>query len=167
PIVIDCSLGDFGLRSWSNAFAAPLRRDVHLLADPLSAVRALVAALEGIVDDAVVAERRERVAARVQQVRSALVEKLATRLDDDPISGPRLDLELYRALEGVDWLLTMRNTRSWYEGAWRFSGSEQFLGHSGGGGVGYGPGAAVGAAIAAAERGQLGVAIVGDGDLLM
>ncbi|MGH3665969.1 MAG: thiamine pyrophosphate-dependent enzyme, partial [Egibacteraceae bacterium] len=60
-----------------------------------------------------------------------------------------------------------RNTRSWPVGVWQFPGAGSYLGHSGGGGVGYGPGAAVGGGLAARDRGQLGVAIIGDGDLLM
>jgi acetolactate synthase-1/2/3 large subunit len=50
---------------------------------------------------------------------------------------------------------------------WQLPGAGSYLGHSGGGGVGYGPGALVGGALAARDRGQLGVGIVGDGDLLM
>jgi acetolactate synthase-1/2/3 large subunit len=41
------------------------------------------------------------------------------------------------------------------------------MGVSGGGGVGYGPGAMVGSSIAANEQGRFPVAILGDGDFLM
>ncbi|MPZ73500.1 MAG: thiamine pyrophosphate-binding protein, partial [Nitriliruptorales bacterium] len=84
-----------------------------------------------------------------------------------PIAPARLVAEVWRAVRDRPWLLTLRNTRSWPEGVWRFPGAGSYLGHSGGGGVGYGPGAMVGGALAAHDRGQLGVAIIGDGDLLM
>jgi acetolactate synthase-1/2/3 large subunit len=66
-----------------------------------------------------------------------------------------------------DVLLCLRNTRTWPEGVWQFGGAGEYLGHSGGGGVGYGPGGLVGGALAARDQGRLGVGIVGDGDLLM
>jgi acetolactate synthase-1/2/3 large subunit len=64
-------------------------------------------------------------------------------------------------------MLLLRNTRSWPEGVWQFNGAGDFLGHSVGAGVGYGPGAMVGGALAARDAGRLGVGIVGDGDFLM
>jgi thiamine pyrophosphate-dependent acetolactate synthase large subunit-like protein len=48
----------------------------------------------------------------------------------------------------------------------RFQRPGQFLGRSGGEGLGYGPGAAVGAALALRGSGRLVVSLQGDGDLL-
>src|SRR5690606_34641751 len=59
-----------------------------------------------------------------------------------------------------------RNTRSWPEGIWQFDRGGRFLGHSGGGGIGYGPGAMLGGALAARDRGEVAVGIIGDGDLM-
>jgi acetolactate synthase-1/2/3 large subunit len=87
--------------------------------------------------------------------------------DDRPVSQARLVAELWAAVEDVDHLLCLRNTRSWTEGVWQFAGAGTFLGAPAGGGVGYGPGALVGGALAARDRGQLGIGIIGDGDLLM
>jgi thiamine pyrophosphate-dependent acetolactate synthase large subunit-like protein len=75
--------------------------------------------------------------------------------------------ELWESVRHTDWLLLLRNTRSWPEDVWQFSGVGDFLGHSVGAGVGYGPGAMVGGALAARDMGRLGVGIVGDGDFLM
>lgn len=61
----------------------------------------------------------------------------------------------------------MCNTRSWPEGVWQFRGVGDFLGHSVGAGVGYGPSAMVGGALAARDMGRLGVGIIGDDDFLM
>ena len=49
----------------------------------------------------------------------------------------------------------------------RFAGPLDYVGFDGGGGLGSGPGMAVGAAIALARTGRLPVAILGDGDYLM
>lgn len=167
PVVVDLSHGDLGLRSWSNAFATPVPRDVQLLGDPLLGLRLLHDALVERVDPARAADRREDARARATRVRQRQREQVAARWADRRISPARLVGETWQAVREVDHLLCLRNTRTWPEGLWRLRGAGSYLGHSGGGGVGYGPAAFVGGALAARDRGQLGVGIIGDGDLLM
>jgi acetolactate synthase-1/2/3 large subunit len=165
PAVIDLSHGDLAQPSWTNAFGSPLARDVQLLADPLTGLAQLVEALRGrrVAAD----ERRTRVVERATALRERQAAAVRARWDDRPISPARLVAETWAAVHDVDHLLCLRNTRTWPEGVWEFPGAGSYLGHSGGGGVGYGPGALVGGALAARDRGQLGVGIMGDGDLLM
>ncbi|MDP9416743.1 MAG: thiamine pyrophosphate-binding protein [Actinomycetota bacterium] len=167
PEIIDLSHGDLGLRSWSNAHAVPVERSVQLLADPLLGLRQLMDALRGRVEPTCAASRRAEVEKRVLRLRDEHSTAVQARWDDEPVSPARLVAETWRAVQDVDHLLCLRNTRTWPEGVWDFRGAGSYLGHSGGGGVGYGPGALVGGALAARDRGQLGVGIVGDGDLLM
>lgn len=167
PVVIDLSTGDLGLRSWSNAFSRPVRRDVQLLADPVLGLRQLADALRAAADPAAAATRRRRVGERGATLRRRLEADVERRWLDRPVSPARLVAETWNAVQHTDWLLCLRNTRTWPEGVWQFSGGGEYLGHSGGGGVGYGPGAVVGGALAARDHGRLGVAIIGDGDLLM
>ena len=167
PLVVDLSLGDLAQPSWTNAFGSPVARDVQLLADPLTGVAQLVAALRDRLDAGVVDGRRAQVLERVRGLRARQQEELRQRWDDRPISPARLVAETWAAVREVDHLLCVRNTRTWPEGVWELPGAGSYLGHSGGGGVGYGPGALVGGALAARDRGQLGVGIIGDGDLLM
>jgi thiamine pyrophosphate-dependent acetolactate synthase large subunit-like protein len=167
PAVIDLSHGDLGLRSWSNAFAAPVARSVQLLADPLIGLAQVIAALRERVDPAAAAARAHDVCTRASALRARQWAAVEERWDDQPIAPARLVAETWRAVKDVDHLLCLRNTRTWPEGLWQFDGAGSYLGHSGGGGVGYGPGALVGGALAARDRGQLGVGIIGDGDLLM
>jgi thiamine pyrophosphate-dependent acetolactate synthase large subunit-like protein len=167
PAVLDLSYGDLGLRSWSNAFATPLERTVQLLADPLLGLSQLTAAVRARLDTSHADELRERVCRRVSALRARQWAAVEQRWDDSPIAPARLVAETWRAVKDVDHLLCLRNTRTWPEGVWQFPGAGSYLGHSGGGGVGYGPGALVGGALAARDRGQLGVGIIGDGDLLM
>ena len=75
--------------------------------------------------------------------------------------------ELWQAVKAKPWYLTLRNHRSWPEGAWEFDGAGQYAGHSSGGGLGHGPGASVGAGFACRDDGRFPVGIVGDGDYLM
>ncbi|WP_281689640.1 thiamine pyrophosphate-binding protein [Pseudonocardia thermophila] len=163
PAIVDVSPGHLGRRSWSNAFAAPFPRAAQLLADPLTGARQLLTALRERAPDA--AERRAQVADRVRAHRAAAAAK--QRLDGRPITPARLVTDLWSVVRDTPHLLCLRNTRSWPEDVWELPGAGSYLGHSGGGGVGYGPGAFVGGALAARDRGLLGVGIIGDGDLLM
>lgn len=167
PLIVDLSHGDLAQPSWTNAFGNPLARDVQLLADPLTGVGQLVAALRDRLDGTAVDTRRTRVVQRVRALREKQAAQLHGRWDDRPISPGRLVAETWAAVRDVEHLLCVRNTRTWPEGVWDLPGAGSYLGHSGGGGVGYGPGALVGGALAARDRGQLGVGILGDGDLLM
>ncbi len=58
-------------------------------------------------------------------------------------------------------------TLSWNGASWPFRHPLDYLGSDGGGGVGGGPGIAVGAALALKDSGRLPVAVCGDGDFLM
>jgi acetolactate synthase-1/2/3 large subunit len=167
PVVIDLSHGDLAQPSWTNAFGSPVARDVQLLADPLTGLAQLVDALRDRIDPADADRRRQRTVERADALRQKHAEELRRRWDDRPIAPARLVAETWAAVRDIDHLLCLRNTRTWPEGVWELPGAGSYLGHSGGGGVGYGPGALVGGALAARDRGQLGVGIIGDGDLLM
>ena len=169
PAVIDLSLNQLALRSWSHAGGAPIPTDVALLADPRHGVDQLLAAVSRRLSDQpdTGAGRRVALGQRHDQLLAGQRRDAQARWDDTPISPARLVTEVWEAVRERPWLLALRNTRTWPHGIWQFDGGGQYLGHSGGGGVGYGPGAMVGAALAARDRGQLAVAIIGDGDLLM
>ena len=167
PQIVDVSTGHLDRRSWSNAFHTPFPRAAQLLADPLTGARQLLAALRERVPAAEAAVRRERVVAHIRVQRERAAAARGETWNARPVAPARLVAELWSAVRDVPHLLCLRNTRSWPEGVWELPGVGSYLGHSGGGGVGYGPGAFVGGALAARDRGLLGVGIVGDGDLLM
>ncbi len=170
PEIIDLSYGELGVRSWSNAFGAPVERAVHVLSEPLLGMEQLIAALRARLGPStadLVEARRSKVVAKGVALRAKQRDALALRWSSSPISPARLVAQTWEAVRDQDVLLCLRNTRTWPHGVWQFSGAGDYLGHSGGGGVGYGPGALVGAALAARDQGRLGVGIIGDGDLLM
>jgi thiamine pyrophosphate-dependent acetolactate synthase large subunit-like protein len=72
---------------------------------------------------------------------------------------------LAEALAGQDWILAHGQLGGWARRTLRFRPG-QFLGRSGGEGLGYGPGATVGAALALRGSGTVVVGLLGDGDLL-
>jgi thiamine pyrophosphate-dependent acetolactate synthase large subunit-like protein len=61
----------------------------------------------------------------------------------------------------------LRLPLSWSGDLWDFASPLDFLGYDGGGGIGSGPGMAVGGALALKGTDRLPVAIIGDGDFMM
>ncbi|MBF9036094.1 thiamine pyrophosphate-binding protein [Rhodobacterales bacterium HKCCE2091] len=166
--VIDLSLRDWFGNSWVRFGGPTPPLDDQIVADPLTAMRALAYAAERIGGDASsIAARRAALARRHDAVQAAAQEKLKARHDESPISMQRLTHEVYQAVKDDDWRLVVRNHRSWQDGYWDIPGCGHYLGGDGGGGVGYGPGAAAGAALGYKGTGILPVAIIGDGDFVM
>ena len=170
--VVDLSMNPLAVRAWSNAGAGLLPIDVQLLGDPIAGqtmlvdeVRRRIVSAGPAVTSSLV-ERRERLAARHHGLHEQLIRTSREGWGDRPIRAGRLVAELRSAVTGYPWLLALRNTRSWTDGIWEFDRGGRFLGHSAGGGIGYGPGAMIGAGLAAGERGELAVGIIGDGDLM-
>ena len=83
------------------------------------------------------------------------------------ISTAWLALELGEVVKTDDWVLVNGNSNGWARRLWNFTKPNQYLGGSGGAGLGYGPGAVIGAALALKGTGKLAVSIQSDGDMLM
>jgi acetolactate synthase-1/2/3 large subunit len=171
--LIDLSPAGTGASTWAHSDGPETTVDIWLVADPAIGLRQLLDALSGdprTCEPEWRATRDRRLAdlaARHRERRGARLREVRARWDDSPISPARLVGEVWAAVRNRPWSLVLRNDRSWPDGIWEFPGAGRYLGGSGGGGVGYGPGAMIGGALAARERGRLAVAIVGDGDLLM
>jgi acetolactate synthase I/II/III large subunit len=88
--------------------------------------------------------------------------------DASPVSTARMTAELWAQIKDLDWSLVSEsgNSSGWAVRLWDFTKSYQWLGDSGGAGVGYGAPAAVGAALANKKHGRISVNIQGDGDFL-
>jgi acetolactate synthase-1/2/3 large subunit len=88
--------------------------------------------------------------------------------DASPISVARLCAELWDQLKGLDWAMVSDTLfkSQWPQKLWSFDKSYQYIGGSGGQGQGYGPPAAVGAALAHRPHGRVVLNIQGDGDFL-
>lgn len=79
---------------------------------------------------------------------------------------PILAGTLRRAV-GDQTVCLMRLPLSWSGDLWDFAHPLDFLGYDGGGGIGSGPGMAIGSALALKGTDRLPVAVIGDGDYLM
>jgi thiamine pyrophosphate-dependent acetolactate synthase large subunit-like protein len=120
-------------------------------------------------------ERRRMFEARRAALAAAHAESLARARADaayaweaSPISTARLSAELWNEIRRDDWSLVSEVgfVSRWPLRLWDFTKHYQYIGGSGGAGVGYGAPAAAGAALANRAQGRLSVAIQNDGDLM-
>ncbi len=170
--IIDLSQSDYTTRSWSRVGGKVAPTTMQMLGDPVVGMRQLIAALKGRGRRnrraAAAAEARRKRHARAHDAfMRAQQATLKKRWDEVPISPHRFVHEVYQAVRRKPWFLTNRGHRSWPVGIWQFKGCGDYLGHSGGGGVGYGPGAMIGGALAARDQGRFAVGVLGDGDFQM
>ena len=88
--------------------------------------------------------------------------------DASPISVARLCAEIWGQIKDHDWSLVSSTAMlsRWPIRLWSFDKYYQFIGSTGGYGIGYGAPAAVGAALANRKHGRLSVNIQTDGDLM-
>jgi len=70
-------------------------------------------------------------------------------------------------IKNEDWVLVNGNARGWARKIWDWTRPYQYIGRSGGAGLGYGMGASIGATLAHLDTGKLCVNIQPDGDFLM
>lgn len=170
--VIDLSQNEHASHTWNRVGGAIADTELQLLADPLTGLGQIIDGVKKwLRRDKALAGRFKRRAQAIAREKATLVKsqrrRLEARWDDNPISPGRMVAELWQAVRDKPWYLTLRNHRSWPEGAWQFDGAGQYAGHSSGGGLGHGPGASVGAAFACRDDGRFPVGIIGDGDYLM
>jgi thiamine pyrophosphate-dependent acetolactate synthase large subunit-like protein len=145
--------------------------DLAMAADAEATLPALIEACKRLIT----ADRRrtfQERGSRLADAHAAALDRARTEAtyawNATPISTARLTAELWAQIKNEDWALVSEsgNSSGWAMRLWSFDKHYQFLGDSGGAGVGYGAPAAVGAALANKKHGRLSVNIQGDGDFL-
>jgi len=145
--------------------------DVSMPGDAEATLPSLIEALKSAIPN----DRKDAMAKRGDAIRQAHARGLeaakqaaAIAWDATPISTARLVMELYAQIKDLDWSLvsTAGNTSNWANRLWPMEKHYQWLGASGGYGVGYGAPASVGAALGNRDLGRFSVSIQSDGDLM-
>jgi len=113
-------------------------------------------------------DRGARLATAHQQTLQNARESATYAWDASPISTARMCAELWAQIKDEDWSLvsTIQFVSRWPMKLWNFDKYYQFIGGSGGYGIGYGAPSAVGAALANKKHGRISVNIQCDGDLM-
>ena len=145
--------------------------DIAMAADAEATLPALTEAVKRLMP----AARRDAIAVRGKKfadahARSLQQSKVAAAIgwDDQPITTARMCMELYGVIRNEDWSLVNGTIfqNFWPQQLWSADKHYQYIGDAGAYGLGYLPGASIGAALANKSHGRLTVAIGGDGDLM-
>jgi thiamine pyrophosphate-dependent acetolactate synthase large subunit-like protein len=165
PTVIHCSADRLVHKGWTRDHQAMPAVDVDILATPCSVVPLLLEEIERHGG----ARLRRRAAARIETRkarRKAGGSQGPASLEPDSISLWDIGTTLAEVTAAEEASL-IRLPLGWPAGSYAFRQPLDYLGYDGSGGIGSGPGQAVGAALALRGASRLPIAIVGDGDYLM
>ena len=166
--VIHATLADISMRGWTTDFQELAPVDLPIVANTKVFLPALIEEIkrQGKFSKSVVDERRKHLAAEHDEIRARWQSELKKRWDEKPISPPRLAHEVWEAIKKESWLLVAGGFRSWPQRLWDWDTPGLYLGGYGGGGLGYAPGASVGASLIHRGTGTICVNLQRDGDLL-
>ncbi|HTH95832.1 MAG TPA: thiamine pyrophosphate-dependent enzyme [Stellaceae bacterium] len=145
--------------------------DMEIVADGETALPQLLEAVKKAMPkgSANVSARADKIKKEVAQTNKRNLAAAANGWDASPISTARFCAEIWGQIKGDDkWgLVTPHQLQShWQIKLWNMTKPWHHIGDNGGYGVGYQPGAAMGAAIAHRDAGRFAIAIFGDGDLM-
>ena len=166
--VIHVTLADISMRGWTSDFQELAPVDLPIVANTKVFLPALIEEIkrEGKISNNVVEERRKAMAAQHDEIHARWQADLKRRWDEKPIAPPRLAYEVWEAIKKEDWLLVAGAFRGWPSRLWTWDKPGLFLGGYGGGGLGYGPAASVGASIPYRGTDKICVNLQRDGELL-
>jgi len=171
--LITITTGDLYIRANYQDFRRLQDVDLAIAADAEATLPALIDAVRRLItgDRQRVFEDRGRTLTQASRAAAEANRIAATYAwDATPISVARLCAEVWAQIRNDDWSLVSsyysNDQTNWPRRLWNFDQSHQWLGHAGGGGIGYGAPASVGAALANKKDGRLSVAIQTDGDMM-
>jgi len=169
--LISITAGDLFLRSNYQDFERYPEVDLAIAADAEATLPSLIEAVKRQMTadrKRALEDRGARLAAASRAARERVRTEATYAWDASPISTARLSAELWAQIRSDDWSLVsdVPFVSRWPLRLWSFDKHYQYIGGSGGAGVGYGAPASVGAALANRKYGRLSVSIQNDGDLM-
>lgn len=163
--VFELGLEDYATRGWIADYQSLYPTALTILSDTTSALPVLDELLGE--PGAGVAERRSDIAAWHKREQQAAEDVAQDRRSERPIALPTLAGALGAALDGEDFVIANGELGGYARRLIKLDQPRQHLGASGGGGLGYGIGATIGASLACTSGGRFVVDLQGDGDLMM
>jgi acetolactate synthase I/II/III large subunit len=143
--------------------------DVSMAGDAEATLPALIEAAKRAGVNKAAAEKRGAAARRANaEGKERARQAAAVAWDASPITTARMVMETYGAIKHLDWSLVVAEGSgfTWPFRLWPIDKHYQWIGRSGGAGVGYGAPASVGAALANRDAGRFTVGFQSDGDLM-
>jgi acetolactate synthase I/II/III large subunit len=170
--LISVSASDLYLKSNYQDFQRYTEIDLAMAADAEATLPSLIEAVKRLLTDdkkRAYADRGKKLAAQHDDSLRRSRDEAAYGWDASPITTARLCAEIWGAIRNEDWSLACEVSpwvNRWPLRLWNFDKFHQYIGNSGGFGVGYGAPASLGAALANKKHGRLTVTIQNDGDLM-
>jgi acetolactate synthase I/II/III large subunit len=170
--LISITATDLYLKSNYQDFQRYTEVDLAMAADAEATLPSLIEAVKRLLNDdrkRTFADRGKKLAAKHEDALRRARDEAAYGWDASPITTARLCAEIWGAVRNEDWSLVCEVSpwvNRWPLRLWNFDKFHQYIGSSGGFGVGYGAPAALGAALANRKYGRLTVTIQNDGDLM-
>jgi acetolactate synthase-1/2/3 large subunit len=170
--LISISASDLYLKSNYQDFQRYTEIDLAMAADAEATLPSLIEAVKRLLTDdknRAYADRGKKLAAQHEDALRRSRDEAAYGWDASPITTARLCAEIWGAIRNEDWSLACEVSpwvNRWPLRLWNFDKFHQYIGSSGGFGVGYGAPASLGAALANKKHGRLTVTIQNDGDLM-
>ncbi|MDH3443862.1 MAG: thiamine pyrophosphate-binding protein, partial [Deltaproteobacteria bacterium] len=166
--VINVTLTELAIRSWTSDFQELAPVDLPIVANTRVFLPALIEEIQkqGKFSKTAVEDRGKTFAAQHDEIHARWQADLKRRWDEKPISLPRLAHEVWEAIKKEDWLLVAGAFRGWPSRLWTWDKPGLFLGGYGGGGLGYGPAASVGASLPYRGTDKICINLQRDGEML-
>ncbi|MSQ23735.1 MAG: thiamine pyrophosphate-binding protein [Chloroflexi bacterium] len=169
--IIVMSVNDLLVRSWTGDYQRMVPTDLSIAADTSIALPLLLALVRGaLVKNGAARDRASERGAvwadRTRAARRRWRDEAASATARSPLALPAVAASVWDVIKGEDWVLANGALQGWARRLWDFREPYQYLGTSGGAGLGYGMGASMGAALAARGTNRLVVDLQADGDLL-
>lgn len=168
--VLQVSTAGLAPKPWAADLQRIQPASLLLAAEVPAVLEAVLHAVRAMMDDAVrqtAALRKERITAHTAD---AWADWERAARDDAAlpnITSAYLAAQVDAATSDRDRVLANGSLDNWVHRLWTMTRADEYLGASGGGGLGYGLGASTGAALAHRETGRLVIDLQTDGDALM
>jgi thiamine pyrophosphate-dependent acetolactate synthase large subunit-like protein len=167
--IIHITLGDLSTRSWAADYERLQAVDLPIAADTAVALPALIELCTARMSSAPMTSRTARAehfAVRHRTLRQQWQQVAQAARQERPIAVATAVAEIWATVKHEEWVLVNNAVGAWTRRLWDWEQPEHYLGTSGGAGLGYGMGAALGGALAHRHRGKLCINLQADGDLL-
>ena len=169
--VIDIGSKELFWRSNYQSFQRYYAADLSISGDAQTTLPVLTEAVESAMSRSRRAsngEREERWRTAYQRNREQALDAARYAWNASPVSTARLYAELWNVVKDRDWALVSDDGQQsrWARRLWPIDRQYQWIGRSGGAGLGYGAPSALGAALAHRAEGRLAINVQRDGDMM-
>lgn len=168
--VVHICMQDYLTRGWASDYQKLVRLNMAISASAGAALSQLLALCRKLINKSVKTKRREIEERKLfwekkhSSLRRKWKEEAVEQRQSQPIHLAALAEATWEVIRKKDWLLVNGDFGGWARRLWDFNKAGQYLGNSGGAGLGYGMPASVGAALANRGSGRLCIDLQADGD---